>query len=368
MVIKKYVVRSMNEAMNKIKHELGNNAVIISQRYVRQKGIKGLFTKKMIEVTAAKDNGNIESKNNIKKEENDALKAIKLAMSKEFIVEKTQTAIKEDKLEIKNQQKSEIYDEVLEMKKILNKLVDDKKDRDIIKNLKDEDVISEIIESLEDKTEIQIKDKLEEILVNSNTDLNGTVVLVGPTGVGKTTTIAKLAGKLSLLENKKVGLITIDTYRIGAVEQLKTYAQIMNITFEVVINLGEMENAIKGMGECDVILIDTTGRSSKNKMQISELRAFVEKAEPDNVSLVLSATTKNKDLDLIIDSYKSLNYNDIIITKIDETSVNGTVLNIAYKSKKPIRFLTTGQNVPNDIKNCSKTEIIKGILGDKVLC
>lgn len=102
-------------------------------------------------------------------------------------------------------------------------------------------------------------------------------VLVGPTGVGKTTTIAKLAGKLSLIDKKKVGLITIDTYRIGAVEQLKTYADIMNIPFKVVFSIKDMEKAIIDLDYCDVILVDTTGRSSKNMMQISELRAFIEK-------------------------------------------------------------------------------------------
>ncbi len=201
-----------------------------------------------------------------------------------------------------------------------------------------------------------------------NTKLKGKVVLVGPTGVGKTTTIAKLAGKLSLIDKKKVGLITVDTYRIGAVEQLKTYAEIMNIPFKVVITLKEMEAAVKSMEDCDVVLIDTTGRSSKNSMQISELRAFIEKAEPDCVSLVVSAITKNKDINIILKGYKELNYNDIIVTKLDETSVYGALYNIEKLSNKPIRYITTGQNVPDDIRNPNKDEIVRFIFGEESLC
>jgi len=150
--------------------------------------------------------------------------------------------------------------------------------------------------------------------------LEGRIVLVGPTGVGKTTTIAKLAGKLALVERRKVGLITVDTYRIGAVEQLKTYADIMNIPFKVVYNMSDMENAIESMSECEVVLIDTTGRSSKNRMQIAELRTFVDKADTKNIHLVISATTKNKDIKYIIEGYQILHYNSIIVTKLDETS------------------------------------------------
>ena len=193
-------------------------------------------------------------------------------------------------------------------------------------------------------------------------------VLVGPTGVGKTTTIAKLAGRLALVEGKKVGLITVDTYRIGAVEQLKTYADIMNLPFKVVYNMNDMDDAIETMSECEVVLIDTTGRSSKNRMQIAELRTFVEKADTKNIQLVLSATTKNKDLKYIIEGYQILNYNSIIVTKLDETSTYGSILNILETAKIPLSFVSTGQNVPDDIKELSVDSIINLILGEDTIC
>ena len=218
-----------------------------------------------------------------------------------------------------------------------------------------------------DKTEI-LRDIFERDILVTNKGLKGKVVLVGPTGVGKTTTIAKLAGRLALVEKKKVGLITIDTYRIGAIEQLKTYAEIMNIPFKVVITIKEMEDAIESMSDCDVVLIDTTGRSSKNTMQISELRAFVQKAEPDYVNMVISATTKNKDIKSILKGYSELEYGSVIITKLDETTVYGSIYNISRNANKPVSFITTGQNVPDDIKVSTKEELTRFILGEETLC
>ena len=220
----------------------------------------------------------------------------------------------------------------------------------------------------ESETKEILRDIFEREILVTTGQFKGKVALVGPTGVGKTTTIAKLAGRLALVEKKKVGLITIDTYRIGAIEQLKTYAEIMNIPFKVVITIKEMEEAIESMSDCDVILIDTTGRSSKNTMQISELRAFIEKADPDFVNLVVSATTKNKDIKNILNGYSDLGYDSIIITKLDETTVYGSIYNIAKRSNKPISFVTVGQNVPDDIKIPEKEELARFILGEETLC
>ena len=129
-----------------------------------------------------------------------------------------------------------------------------------------------------------------------------------------------------------------------------------------------MENAVSELEDCDVILIDTTGRSSKNTMQISELRAFIQKVNSSNISLVISGTTKNKDIDAILSGYGEINYEDTIVTKLDETTSYGCLYNIAKKSSKPISYITVGQNVPDDIKVPSKDEIIKLILGEETVC
>lgn len=387
MLIKKYLVKNMNEAMTRIRYELGRDAIIISQRKVRESGVKGYFKPKLIEVTAALENSKLDKKESNKVSEvdnfKDSLNSIKSIFEKEEVKAHIDRSVEIEKPSIlekvSTKKDKALKDEVKEIKELLNKVikntnkekealvaVDFLRDMDIEENLLG-DINLEKYEDIE-----SFKEELKEVLKTDievvNKDLRGNVVLIGPTGVGKTTTIAKLAGRLALIEKKKVGLITIDTYRIGAVEQLKTYAEIMNIPFKVVITLKEMEEAINSLDECDVVLVDTTGRSSKNTMQISELRAFIQKVNSSNISLVISGTTKNKDIDAILSGYGEINYEDIIVTKLDETTSYGCLYNIAKKSNKPISYITVGQNVPDDIKVPSKDEIIKLILGEESVC
>ena len=387
MLIKKYLVKNMNEAMTRIRYELGKDAIIISQRKVRESGVKGYFKPKLIEVTAALENSKLDKKQSKKASEVDDFKAslssIKSIFEKEEVKGRENIKTLKDKeiaSEDKNSKEDEaLKDEVKEIKELLNKVIKntnkEKEEVVAIEYLREIDIEENLIEdiNLENYEDIEaFKEDLIDIVKKDievvNKDLRGNVVLIGPTGVGKTTTIAKLAGRLALIEKKKVGLITIDTYRIGAVEQLKTYAEIMNIPFKVVITLKEMEEAINALKDCDVILIDTTGRSSKNTMQISELRAFIQKVNSSNISLVISGTTKNKDINAILSGYGEINYKDIIITKLDETTSYGCIYNIAKKSKKPISYITVGQNVPDDIKVPSKEEIVKLILGEESVC
>lgn len=360
MIVKKYIARDMNDAMGKIKLDLGPEAVIIAQRKIRKAGIRGIFSPKILEVTAAKDKkgASYSGEGNY-----DAIVSLQSIMTKE-IEERAKKPVNNEKKD--KEEKSNLESELKEMKGLLYKFMEEKSvdEGELYKNL---DLIEDLKE-LMGKSEEEVKAKLKETIEITSKDFKGKVVMVGPTGVGKTTTIAKLAGRLALIEKKKVGLITIDTYRIGAVEQLRTYAEIMNVPFRVVMTLAEMDEALEAMKNCEVILIDSTGRSSKNLMQISELRAFIDKIKPDNISLVLSATTKNNDLKSIIEGYGALGYNDLIITKLDETTSYGTVLNAAYISKAPIRYLTNGQNVPDDIKRFSKDEIVDLVTGELKVC
>lgn len=366
MIIKKYVVNSMNEALTRIRYELGPEAVIISQRKIKKPGFIGFFSHKVIEVTAAVDKE--------KKDQNvavrNSIEAIKKVMEKNNLKSvKNKSVTPPD-----TSSEKQLLKEMQEMKSLLFEMKsgyskEDEPKSELQIKLENVDINPDIIEEiLKHATEENLRETLENMVPVSEVNLKGTIVLVGPTGIGKTTTIAKLAGKLALIEKKKVGLITIDTYRIGAVEQLRTYADIMNIPFKVVLTTKEMELAIESMKDCDAILVDTTGRSSKNAMQISELRAFIQKANTDNIHLVISCTTKNNDINTIIEGYKSLNYNHIIITKLDETTTYGSILNIVKAAKKPISFLTTGQNVPDDLKVPKTSEIVSLLLGEEKIC
>lgn len=372
MMIRKYIVNNMNEAMNRIKYELGQDAVIISQRKVKKPGFLGLFQGKVLEVTAAVDNS---TKETSKKEENS------FEILKTLIKDKASTDINRKTIKVETDETNkELLKEFHEMKSMMKNMMSIAADENASKNkikekLQKSDIEPKIIEEILEKLPKEDEENMEAVrkILYKNIEieektLNDIVVLVGPTGVGKTTTIAKVAGRLALLEKKKVGLITIDTYRIGAVEQLKTYADIMNIPFKVVFSIKDMESAIESMKDCDTILVDTTGRSSKNVMQISELRAFIEKINTKNIHLVISGITKNKDINTILEGYKVLEYNYVIVTKLDETTTYGPILNILNTAKKPLSFITTGQNVPDDIKVPSKDEIVNLILGEDNVC
>ncbi|EPY2271587.1 flagellar biosynthesis protein FlhF [Clostridium sporogenes] len=408
MKIKKYVVNDMNEAMTRIRYELGTDAIIISQRKVRKGGFLGLFSKKSLEVTAAIDNYSKEKKHNsntedktnkennievIKRmieERNNNIKYDKdinhdtniLDSYKEILKSKSESFENKRSKGKKFTETKDLMDEIRDLKKIVKEIGKNEKSYEdenssLVNFFKDLDLEEEFIEKIIKKVgdledNLEEREKIKRVIENTidirSNSVGKVTVLVGPTGVGKTTTIAKLAGKLSLIDKKKVGLITIDTYRIGAVEQLKTYADIMNIPFKVVFSIKDMEKAIIDLDYCDVILVDTTGRSSKNMMQISELRAFIEKIKEKSVHLVMSASTKNKDIETIIKGYTILEYENIIITKLDETSTYGSILTILDKGKKPISFITTGQDVPDDIKEGNKEEIAKIVLGENKLC
>jgi len=190
------------------------------------------------------------------------------------------------------------------------------------------------------------------------------VAFVGPTGVGKTTTIAKLAANMKLRENQRVGLVTIDSYRIAAVEQLKTYAQILKVPLASVLTPEEMRAAIANMSDCDLILIDTAGRSQRDASRLAELGKFLEAAAPDQVHLVLATTTGEPTIREAIERFSKLGARRLIFTKVDEAVGFGVILNVLKQADVRLSYLTTGQAVPDDIEIGSASRVAQMIVGD----
>ena len=190
------------------------------------------------------------------------------------------------------------------------------------------------------------------------------VALIGPTGVGKTTTIGKLAAGFSIVDKRRVALITADTYRVAAVDQLKTFGEIIGVPVEVVMTPSSLKEAIARHQDKELIFIDTAGRSPHHELHMSELRAFLEKAQPDLTMLVMSAATQAADLAKIYERFANLTTH-LVFTKMDETVCGGTILSLLDRTELPVAYITNGQNVPDDIEVATPERLTRYILGEE---
>jgi flagellar biosynthesis protein FlhF len=190
------------------------------------------------------------------------------------------------------------------------------------------------------------------------------VALVGPTGVGKTTTIAKLAANFRLRDGVKMGLVTVDTYRIAAVEQLRTYAEIIDLPMKVVTSPQEMRRALDDLAGLDLILIDTAGRSPRDELKIQELKSLLSEADVDEVHLVMSLTASVRSIAMTCEQFQGINPTALVLTKLDEAAGMGCLLSVARQVPLPVSYLTTGQDVPEDIEPAKPSRISRLVLGE----
>jgi len=189
------------------------------------------------------------------------------------------------------------------------------------------------------------------------------VSLVGPTGVGKTTTIAKLAANFRLREQLRVGLITVDTYRIAAVEQLRTYADIIDLPMEIVSTPHEMREAVRRLSDLDLVLMDTAGRSPRDEVKIQELRAILAEAQADEVHLVLSSVSSLASMKKAAEQFAQVGATSLILTKLDEATGLGNILPLMRSCRLPMSYVTNGQNVPDDIEAADRRKLGRTVLG-----
>ncbi len=355
MRIKKYIGNTSHEAMTELKNELGRDAVVLSTKSIRRKGIFKYLKKPLIEITAAYEEKDIFSRNN-NRQNNDSLTHInnELIKIKESInniplhkekYELTSSALREyNKILINNGVNPKVSYEVL--KKI---------EEDIDLSNKDENTINEIV-----------KYTLSEILGVPKPISFGKeqkiYFFIGPTGVGKTTTLAKIASNLVLNERVDIGLITSDTYRIAAVEQLRIYSNILQLPLEIAYNKDETIKAINKFKNKDIILIDTSGRNHNDLKQIQELNSILDSSDNKESFLLISANLDFNLLENLINKYEFLEDFNLIITKIDESKNYGSFLNVKYLTQQKLSYYTVGQNVPDDIRLVNIEEMVDSLL------
>lgn len=382
MKIRKYEGQNETEAMLKVKEELGKEALIVSVKNIKPRGFYKLFKKPYVEVTAALDDHSV-----LDDGDRDPVIPMRPAVAKEDVkMQRRNEADLDDqvyfdrfKALVENlpDARKELPEEEVEpdievvnasvIKAVYEQLVDNEVREDIINELTSglEQIKSGDQEELTDVISVVYK-RIVKLLSDYETigaSKKKNVFFVGPTGVGKTTTIAKVASYFTLNLGKKVALITSDTYRIAAVEQLRTYANILNIPIKVVYAKEELEDAIAQFEDKDLILIDTAGRSHKNAEHQHDLVDLMEAVDQKEVYLVLSVATKYKDLIQIAKKYDEMTNYKIIFTKLDETSSYGNILNIKVETNAKLSYVTFGQNVPDDISDINPHEIARQVLG-----
>lgn len=430
MKIRKYQGKTESETMIQVKEELGSDALIVSVKQIKPRGLMKLLKKPYVEITAAIDDRNVVGekvfpqinlkaddviKNNslVKESKGGAFSQSAQSEKSEIdefrqFIERFSTKQKErqnNQTEVVERIKESINDAIYEenhdnfidteeipisdQDKLINKdiIISEESIEEtpilkliyeqLLENEVDEPYANELMNGLaeyvfENSPELEevvsivyrrIVQNLEDIKIIPSSGEKKTVFFIGPTGVGKTTTIAKIASLHSLNFNRQVGLITSDTYRIAAVEQLRTYANILSIPIRVVYTKDELLEAIDSFQDKDLILIDTAGRSHQNEEHQVELRELLECVTPKEVYLTVSVATKYKDLQKIVKVYQDICNVNLIFTKLDETQCLGNILNIKMGTRSTLSYVTFGQNVPDDISEINPHQIAKNLLG-----
>lgn len=374
----------MPEAMKKIRKDLGKEAVILNSKIIYTGGFFGLFRKKNIEVIAALDNdmvqpsqkekidfSRVETNSEMKQKDMQSPQPVqnKTGENKEMILKEIHD-VKQLIKQITSQGHSSSVHIPSPYREIYQKLLSQNISETILQQLTED-----IYEHYYSKKEQVDKDNAYDFIVQSLVEYikplefgeapqKKYIAVIGPTGVGKTTTLAKIASIKSIEQKKKVAFITTDTYRIAAVEQLKTYAKILNVPIEVCYNLNDFKQAVEKFTAFDHVFIDTAGRNFRNKKHIEDLKKTIDFHTEMETYLVFSLTAKEEDLEMIYQQFSNIPIDKLIFTKLDETSCCGSLLNLSYKYHKPIAFITTGQDVPDDIIVATQHTIINQIVGE----
>lgn len=419
MIIKKFQGKTENEAVETAKKELGGNIVIMNVRNVRKKGLFSFLAPQKVEVTVALEEESVAARNktpqvksggtltdaiaNIKSvdtssffdasvgPENDRKPLVEEDSSQKVIEEKLDNlhSLLEQQLQKPEEHKPEQTEKTVENKENPEKNQEDEIQQflkllynTMLNNEVNEVYANQIIDEIVKLNkpnmpfDYALANTYQKMILKFGKPAGITaakkgpkvVFFVGPTGVGKTTTIAKIASKFSVEAGKKVALLTADTYRIAAAEQLRTYANILEVPFRVIYSTEEVERALLDFKDYDYVLVDTAGHSHQNEAQKETMNGFIHSVDglaEKEVFLVLSATTKYRDLVSISDTYSAITDYKLIFTKLDETVTLGNLLNLKLHTGCSLSYVTCGQNVPDDIELFNPQKTVKQLLGGR---
>ena len=388
MKIKKYLAPTLKEATEKMKKELGTEAIILSTRVVEEKSLDNVV--RLFEITSGIEEEKIEFVPSTSEKFESTTNAT--AQSQPQIIthdvpqtkndSPTLTSFVDELNSLSKERTKNPFTFTLpqkDLKSKLNTVVKQPIDndlKDVIDTLINHEVqkplIKMVVNQLKKSKNLLNTSNLDSYVISCLSSMIPTtdfklskgkkskiVSLVGPTGVGKTTSIAKLAAISKILHNLDVGIISIDTYRLGAIDQLRIFSEISNIDLLVAYEPEDMPGLISKMANKDLILIDTVGRSQKNKEELKNIKRFLDKIPVDDTLLVLSATSSERTLMDAADKFSLFNYSSFLFTKIDEAITYGNLINITMNYNKPIMFLTNGQVIPDDIISADSEYIAK---------
>ncbi len=357
------------EAMDKIDAKYGERAKILTRRSIRVGGVLGMFTREGIEMSGyLSDDHRKRKKMNLEEEKRKIIETAKNDKTIQNVLNEVQSLKEHFDSTISGVEKKHSSIEAIE-----NILSDNEFSFSYIQTISDRLKRSLTIDELENMNLVKSKvsEWIEEsISINKEEDFNisKVVILVGPTGVGKTTTIAKLAANHSFGSqskySKSVRMITIDNYRIGARKQIETYGEIMGIPVACVESYKELEQKINLFQDADLILVDTIGKSPKDYMKLAEMREMLDACgNSSEVYLAMSATTKISDVKEILRQFEPFNYKSIILTKLDETMRIGNIISVLSENNKSLTYLTNGQVVPQDIEKVTAKRLMRTVEG-----
>jgi flagellar biosynthesis protein FlhF len=376
MKIKKFLAPTLREASEKMKDEFSDEAIILGTRVVNKQLEHGSV--KLFEITAgieeeadqfsSKDQGLVDLEEKPEMDFQAELTKLSASISKKKNEKSLLNVL--DTAKISSFKKNSKL-----TKELLNTAIEGLLHKEV-----DKPIVKTIVSHLKKSQSLINDNNLENYIVSTIASLVSTahfeiekngrpkvVSLVGPTGVGKTTCIAKLAAISKILHNLNIGIISIDTYRLGAIDQLRIFSDISNIDMLVAYEPDDMPKLVKQLKNKDIIFIDTAGRSQKNRKDLESTKKFLDAVEVDQTYLVMSSTGSTKNLMDIGDKFKVFDYDSLIFTKIDESVAFGNMLNVMVEFNVPIIYLTNGQVIPDDIISADSEFIANMIYTGKVM-